>query len=270
MENMVILPWSSHESWRTCQETWPPCRHHGMVMTMFRHDHTMIMARSWHGSHVFPTRDGMTLFYYENLKKRLLRQRKHSRYMYARCLNCLCLIFCLLAFINAPYKIFKLIQQGHLTGRLCFFSLLEMLNLQLRFDFHVNAFERWKRFFVFFGIPGKRKKIGMSAIYHSYQFIAFPRNPKSKETHLSSVWCRHTIKSRREKSVNFGQFREVVSWREINEVSVKKQRKNVNFRVFHIFYTFVFIIRCLIRKICCKNSFFWSFMWNQAIKNFRS
>ena len=30
-------------------------RYAGMIMTMFRHDHGMIMARSWHGSHVFPT-----------------------------------------------------------------------------------------------------------------------------------------------------------------------------------------------------------------------
>ena len=46
--------WGSyHESRRPCQETWRPCRHHGMIMAMFRHDH-LIMARSWHGSHVFP------------------------------------------------------------------------------------------------------------------------------------------------------------------------------------------------------------------------
>ena len=56
MENMVVTPWSCHESWLPCQETSPPCRHHGMVMTMFRHDHGMIMARSWYGSHVFPNR----------------------------------------------------------------------------------------------------------------------------------------------------------------------------------------------------------------------
>ena len=56
IENMVIIPWSCHESWRPCQETWPPCRHHGIIMTMFRHDDGMIMARSWHGSYVFPTR----------------------------------------------------------------------------------------------------------------------------------------------------------------------------------------------------------------------
>ena len=57
MENMMIMPWSCYESWRPCQETWRPCRHHGMIMTMFRHDHGMIRARSWHGSHVFPTLD---------------------------------------------------------------------------------------------------------------------------------------------------------------------------------------------------------------------
>ena len=56
MENMMIIPWSCHESWRPCQETWPPCRHHGMIMAMFRHGHSVLMARSWHGSHVFPTR----------------------------------------------------------------------------------------------------------------------------------------------------------------------------------------------------------------------
>ena len=75
MENMVIILWSCHESWRPCQETRPPCRHHGiimtmfcrrhnmitamfcrhhgMIMTMFCHNHVMIMARSRHGSHVF-------------------------------------------------------------------------------------------------------------------------------------------------------------------------------------------------------------------------
>ena len=47
MEKMVIIPWSCHESWQPCQETWLPCRHHGMIM-----------ARSCHGSHVFPTEAG--------------------------------------------------------------------------------------------------------------------------------------------------------------------------------------------------------------------
>ena len=61
MQNMVIIPWSCRESWWPCQETWLPCRHHGMIVTMFRHDYGMIMARSWHGSHVFPTR-GRLLF----------------------------------------------------------------------------------------------------------------------------------------------------------------------------------------------------------------
>ena len=41
--------------WGTSQEIWPPCRHHGMVMAMFHHAHGTIMARSWHGSHIFPT-----------------------------------------------------------------------------------------------------------------------------------------------------------------------------------------------------------------------
>ena len=41
MENMAIIPWSFHEWWRPCQETWQPCRHHGMIMIMFRHDHGM-------------------------------------------------------------------------------------------------------------------------------------------------------------------------------------------------------------------------------------
>ena len=59
MENMVITPWSCHESWRLCQEIWLPCRHLGMIMTMFRHDHGIIKARSWYGSHVFPTREAL-------------------------------------------------------------------------------------------------------------------------------------------------------------------------------------------------------------------
>ena len=44
VENMVIMPWSCHEPWRPFQETWTPCRHHGMIMTTFCHDHGMIMA----------------------------------------------------------------------------------------------------------------------------------------------------------------------------------------------------------------------------------
>ena len=32
MENMVIIAWSCHESWRSCQETCPACRHHGKIM----------------------------------------------------------------------------------------------------------------------------------------------------------------------------------------------------------------------------------------------
>ena len=44
MENMVTIPWSCHESSQSFQETWPPYRHHGMIMTMFRHDHGKIMA----------------------------------------------------------------------------------------------------------------------------------------------------------------------------------------------------------------------------------
>ena len=44
MGTMVIKLWSFHESWPPCQETWPPNRHHGMIMTKFRHDHGNIMA----------------------------------------------------------------------------------------------------------------------------------------------------------------------------------------------------------------------------------
>ena len=40
----------------TMPKKWPPCRHHGIIMTMFRYDRGMIMARSWHGTHVFPTK----------------------------------------------------------------------------------------------------------------------------------------------------------------------------------------------------------------------
>ena len=53
MENMVIIPWSCHKSWQPRQETWSPCRHHGMIMTMFHHDHGKIMA--WQPC--FPTQD---------------------------------------------------------------------------------------------------------------------------------------------------------------------------------------------------------------------
>ena len=47
--------WSFHESWRPYEQTWLPCRHHGMVLTMFRHDHRTILARSWYGSNILPT-----------------------------------------------------------------------------------------------------------------------------------------------------------------------------------------------------------------------
>ena len=56
MENKVIVPWSFHESWRQCQERLLPCRRNGMIMTKFRHDHGMIMTRSWHGRPIFPIR----------------------------------------------------------------------------------------------------------------------------------------------------------------------------------------------------------------------
>ena len=60
MENTVIIPRSCPESWRPCQETWPSCRHQGMTMTLFRHDHAMIIARSWLDSHVFPIQGALT------------------------------------------------------------------------------------------------------------------------------------------------------------------------------------------------------------------
>ena len=47
MKNMVITLWSWYASWPSCQETWPSCRHHGMIMVLFRHDRGMIMPRSW-------------------------------------------------------------------------------------------------------------------------------------------------------------------------------------------------------------------------------
>ena len=59
-ENTVIIPWSCYESRRPCHETWFPCHHHSMIMTIFRHDHGMIMKRSCHDSHVFPTRGDRT------------------------------------------------------------------------------------------------------------------------------------------------------------------------------------------------------------------
>ena len=31
--------------WWLCQESWSLCRHHGMIVTIFRHDHGKIMAR---------------------------------------------------------------------------------------------------------------------------------------------------------------------------------------------------------------------------------
>ena len=35
--------WLSYISW-LWYKSWRPCRHHGMIMTMFRHDHGMMMA----------------------------------------------------------------------------------------------------------------------------------------------------------------------------------------------------------------------------------
>ena len=48
MENMVIIPWSCHESWQPCQETWLPCRHPIFCLTFC--------------SHFFPTWVGLTHF----------------------------------------------------------------------------------------------------------------------------------------------------------------------------------------------------------------
>ena len=54
-ENMTIIPWSYNELGRPCQEAWSPCRHHGVIMTMFGHDHgCMVIAKSWPGNYVFP------------------------------------------------------------------------------------------------------------------------------------------------------------------------------------------------------------------------
>ena len=56
--------WSYHDHGmiQPCQETWPPFRHHHLTITIFRQDHGMMMAKSWHGSHVFPNRDFMGNF----------------------------------------------------------------------------------------------------------------------------------------------------------------------------------------------------------------
>ena len=79
MENMVIKPWSCHESRWTCQKPWPPCHHHGMIMIIFRHDHGMIMARSLHGSHIFPSRGyHNSMFWSTNLYVRAVSERISS------------------------------------------------------------------------------------------------------------------------------------------------------------------------------------------------
>ena len=44
--------------------------------------------------------------------KLLLQPWKHSKYMYARCLNCLFFINCLLALIKAPKKVFDQVKPG--------------------------------------------------------------------------------------------------------------------------------------------------------------
>ena len=35
MENMVIIPWIYHLSWRPCEVIWPPSHHYAMIMAMF-------------------------------------------------------------------------------------------------------------------------------------------------------------------------------------------------------------------------------------------
>ena len=42
-------------AWYDHGDSFSPCCHHGMIITMFLHDHGLITGRSWHGSHVFPT-----------------------------------------------------------------------------------------------------------------------------------------------------------------------------------------------------------------------
>ena len=37
-----------HDKRRPCQETWPPCRHHGLIMIMLRHDHYHVSPWSWY------------------------------------------------------------------------------------------------------------------------------------------------------------------------------------------------------------------------------
>ena len=58
----------------------------------------------------------------ENLNKFLLQQLKHSKYMYARCLNCLFFIICLPAQNIAPFKVFMQVQlELRKTGGFAFF-----------------------------------------------------------------------------------------------------------------------------------------------------
>ena len=44
------IPLSCHELWRLYQETWPPRRHHGIIVAMF---FAMIKVWYWHGGPVF-------------------------------------------------------------------------------------------------------------------------------------------------------------------------------------------------------------------------
>ena len=53
MESLLIIPYSCYASWWSCQGTWLPCRHHGMILARFL---AMIMIWSWLCSQGFPTR----------------------------------------------------------------------------------------------------------------------------------------------------------------------------------------------------------------------
>ena len=100
-------------------------------------------------------RNFMLFLWLQNLNSLLLQQRKHSKYMHARCLNCLCFINYLLAHINAPYKFFMQAQLWYITSKMENLSIiLTVLRHRLMNAMHVQGcssfFSLWKSVFLCF------------------------------------------------------------------------------------------------------------------------
>ena len=81
-----------------------------------------------------------------------------------------------------------------------------------------------------------------------WKFLAFPS--------ILMHGVRHSAKSPREISANFGQFREIVSRREMSEFRVKNNRKSKNTCISHILRFCFPLSDVYLEKIEQKNATF--------------